>query len=501
MVNARPLMALVDTGATFSTVTKGAVTEDMLSGKTKEVMGFSGETERWPVTKPIPVTVAQQSLRHNFLYSTNAPVALLGRDLLIKLGASILCSSDGIIITFPNGKSINCSTNTMSTGGQWLLSSSEKWEGADIYWVELGPTGDDSNGLVSLYNLWKPWINKLGIFLPPPDPLHCTLYYDRNGDITYEDQFGAIKGDKWVLTGEGLLIGKEGVVAPISLTEEQTKWYEMSESAAPHVSIVLNPAHEARELGSMTKRLLGVTDWTESNIPNVFYSPSQEAYKIQHATTDTGFTTHRQLTRCHGREQTDDEAAEPLIASMPPTLWSEGPTDVGFCNVEPISFSLSDNSPIWVPQYRNKPDAVAGIETTIVGLLESGVLTATQSEWNTPLLPVQKPGTDKYRMVHDLRQINALVTTPSLPVPNPYTALATLTADHIWFTCIDLANAFFCIPISKTCQPCLSFTYRGQQYTYNRLPQGFILSPGLFNGILRDKLSPCHLPEGTILIQ
>ncbi len=53
--------------------------------------------------------------------------------------------------------------------------------------------------------------------------------------------FNSIEGDRWRLTGDGIFIGKEGVVAPIVLTSEQLKWYEMTDIAAPHISMALHP--------------------------------------------------------------------------------------------------------------------------------------------------------------------------------------------------------------------------------------------------------------------
>ncbi|XP_006809576.2 uncharacterized protein LOC102790451 [Neolamprologus brichardi] len=46
-----------------------------------------------------------------------------------------------------------------------------------------------------------------------------------------------------------------------------------------------------------------------------------------------------------------------------------------------------------------------------------------------------------------------------------------------------------------------SFTYRGRKFRYTRLPQGFALSPSIFNQVLKEALSPCQLPEGCTLIQ
>lgn len=104
-------------------------------------------------------------------------------------------------------------------------------------------------------------------------------------------------------------------------------------------------------------------------------------------------------------------------------------------------------------------------------------------------------------MVHDLRAINAAVLTPTLPVPNPHSALSQITSAHTHFTCIDLANAFFCIPLHPSMKQYFAFTWNGVCYSYNRLPQGFVLSPGLFNDSLRQLLSTLVLPPGVLLVQ
>ncbi len=488
VVDNKPLRALVDTGATYSTVTRGTITDKDLSDKTVGAMGFSGGLEHWPMTNQLTVQVVNQSLPHSFLYSSNAPVPLLGRDLLIKLGASTLCSPQGVIVTFPDGTQVNCSQTAPTGCRQSVLLGGPLKEAADIYWVKLDISPSPMS-VVTLYNNHRPWIMDIDVYLPPIDPLHCTLFYDRNDTVMYQEMFNSIEGDRWRLTGDGIFIGKEGVVAPIVLTSEQLKWYEMTDTAAPHISMALHPGHEARELGGMTKRVRAVADWEPTDINMVLYSDTANAYWVTEKTEDMGVLTHKQISRSHGREQTDGTGAEQLIAVQPSDLWSQGPTDVGLCNIAPVTFDLSSTEPIWVPQYRNKPEADEGIASTVQGLLERGVITPWKSPWNTPIFPVQKPATNKYRLVHDLRRINSMVVTPTLAVPNPYITISNLTPAHQWFTCIDLANAFFCIPLSEECKSCLAFTYRGRQYSYNRLPQGFIFTPGIFNKVERMNLT------------
>ncbi|XP_037631697.1 uncharacterized protein LOC119491623 [Sebastes umbrosus] len=144
--------------------------------------------------------------------------------------------------------------------------------------------------------------------------------------------------------------------------------------------------------------------------------------------------------------------------------------------------------------------ATQGISPTIQGLCQAGVLRTSYSQWNTPILPVKKPS-GSYRMAHDLRAINEVVSTPVTPVPNPHSALSMLTPAHTFFTCIDLANAFFCLPLAEHLQDIFSFTYEGQRLTYNVLPQGFILSPSIFNETLRQHLKGLELPEGCFIVQ
>lgn len=275
----------------------------------------------------------------------------------------------------------------------------------------------------------------------------------------------------------------------------------MGSEAVPHISLALSPTHQAKDLGPMVKAAVTTTDYQQTSIPYVTFSPSTNTYVISISTADTGMLTHDLLSRDHGREKSDHPHEQQMLSTLPDSLWSKGPEDIGLCSCPPVTFDLIPTDPIWLYQYPHKPEAAAGLETTVQGLLQAQVLESSYSSWNTPILPVEKPGTGKYRMVHDLRSINALLQTPTCSVPNPYVALTNLSPKQKWFTCIDLANAFFCLPLAEHVRDVFSFTFHGQQYRYTRLPQGFALSPGIFNQVLKKFLDDCPLPEGTTLLQ
>lgn len=148
-----------------------------------------------------------------------------------------------------------------------------------------------------------------------------------------------------------------------------------------------------------------------------------------------------------------------------------------------------------------------GIAPHINRLKKEGILIPCKSPWNTPLLPVQKPGTNDYRPVQDLREVNKRVETIHPTVPNPYTLLSLLSPEYQVYTVLDLKDAFFTLPLAKVSQPIFAFEwidpeggYLGQ-LTWTRLPQGFKNSPTLFDEALSQDLQLFRMehPEITLL--
>ncbi|KAJ1177910.1 hypothetical protein NDU88_003162 [Pleurodeles waltl] len=89
---------LVDTGATRSTVKSSEVPNLPLSGRTVQVVGVANRHLTNPITDPVPVSIGNYQGVHQFVVCDSSPIALLGRDLLCKLGCSIMCSNEGITI-------------------------------------------------------------------------------------------------------------------------------------------------------------------------------------------------------------------------------------------------------------------------------------------------------------------------------------------------------------------------------------------------------------------
>ncbi|RMC22468.1 hypothetical protein DUI87_00782 [Hirundo rustica rustica] len=128
--------------------------------------------------------------------------------------------------------------------------------------------------------------------------------------------------------------------------------------------------------------------------------------------------------------------------------------------------------------------------------LESqGVVSKTHSPFNSPVWPVHK-SEGEWRSTVDYRALNEVTPPLSAAVPDMLELQYELESKPAkWYATIDIANAFFSIPLAAECRPQFAFTWRGVQYTWNRLPQGWKHSPTICHGLIQTALEKGEAPE------
>lgn len=112
---------------------------------------------------------------------------------------------------------------------------------------------------------------------------------------------------------------------------------------------------------------------------------------------------------------------------------------------------------IQVQQYPMSKEERESIRRHIRKLLQQRVLVKCQSAWNTPIAPSQKAGNWGLQAIQDIRAVNSRVEAIHPTIPNPYNLLIMLDPSRLWYTVLDLKDAFFCLQLHLGSQPFSSF--------------------------------------------
>ncbi|GAB0189111.1 macrophage immunometabolism regulator [Grus japonensis] len=134
------------------------------------------------------------------------------------------------------------------------------------------------------------------------------------------------------------------------------------------------------------------------------------------------------------------------------------------------------------------PDQVEGLIALMI--LLKGLLSPFCKKW-----PV-RISNGEWRLTVDYRGLNEVTPPMSAAVPDMLELQYELESKAAkWYATIDIANAFFSIPLAAGCRPQFAFTWKGVQYTWNRLPQGWKHSPTLCHGLIQTALEQGEAPE------
>ncbi|GAB0209817.1 hypothetical protein GRJ2_003447400 [Grus japonensis] len=187
----------------------------------------------------------------------------------------------------------------------------------------------------------------------------------------------------------------------------------------------------------------------------------------------------------------ETEDIEPL--STLPGL-SEDPFIVGLLRVKEQQVPITTTT-VHQQQYRTNRDSLVPIHKLIRQLEGQGVINSTCSSFNSPIWPVWKSN-GEWRLTVDYRGLNEVTLPMSAAVPDmPELQYELESKAAKWYATMDIANAFFSIPLAAECRAQFAFTWRGIQYTWNRLPQGWKHSPTICHGLIQTALEQGEAPE------
>ena len=123
------------------------------------------------------------------------------------------------------------------------------------------------------------------------------------------------------------------------------------------------------------------------------------------------------------------------------------------------------------------------IDNAVASMVENGYIEKvpmTEVCHLHPLLYLPK-GQDGIRVVCDLTEVNSYFVHASGDLPGVGQVLRSIPSEWVYFCKIDIKNGFFRVPLSEEIRNMFGFLFGGQRWRFCVLPQGWLLSPGLFH--------------------
>nr|XP_021332272.1 uncharacterized protein LOC110439819 [Danio rerio] len=465
--------------------------EIALKNKFHESLSASGHTVIERFTAPLTCeTEGGKIFRHAFVCLPKCPIPILGRDILCKLNLILTADSSGVRVI--EGEEF-CCLQIESQEPKWAY----EWLIEDNEWAH------------SICKLAKERVKPFDSDMMSPGELHCTsqVVIDRDDDFEKawfeKDEQETLKLEKMYWNGSFCAVS-------VSLSEKQLSFYLLSAQAVPHISVCKGKQQSWADLGPFVKQCVEADDW-ESRERGMEFSKSAEAFRVDSETKTAVSKTVTSIDKMCVKNScmVDYNATDihPALAEIPSELWAKSKYDVGLIKgCEPVTITAKSDYRPCQQQYPLKREAIEGITPVFEALLEQGVIVpCNNSEVRTPIFPVKKIRDNgmptEWRFVQDLQAVNAAVKQRAPLVPNPYTILSQFPEKSQFYSVVDLANAFFSVPVDKDSQFWFAFNFNGKGYTFIRLCQGFTASPTLYNEALLRSLEPLTLTAGTALLQ
>ena len=550
---------MVDTGATFTCICTADAQHLPLSstGKVAKTVGFSGQIQIIPFSDPVLIQMDGREIRMPVLISDHTPINLLGRDALCRMGVQIECTPAGLSLFNQSSHSIMAPQTLITSQFRqiyWLGLFGLEWE--DKIWGEWGPlinrwhaglrkprcpthctimvedvTGIEGNGVSD--KMWREALNgrtqvelqARGIIVGP-EGVAVPIRMDSPLHIVARD-LGGIIPHITLKVGLGFRtrdVGRMMERASVS------KWLPAKELGKGDVELsqdgtLMRIKHSSRLTGEPQVVTVSDGECQEEEYtadcpygnPYCLYGRYEGiGYKCWNVDLHRPLNDTERLMYKEGEKTSEgvrkwkmmilQEGTEVhkngVLKAVPDQVWATGDFDIGLVkSVSPLEFRIKPGAKLpFQKQYPISPEAAAGVQGTIEGLLQAGVLEKVPfARCNTPIYPVLKADRVRWRMVQDLRCVNAVVEDWPADVPNPHTLLTNIPSDATVFSVIDATQAFFSIPLAEKSRELFAFQYMGQTYRYTRMPQGFKHSPHVFNQAIRNDLK--HLVCRSTILQ
>jgi len=148
--------------------------------------------------------------------------------------------------------------------------------------------------------------------------------------------------------------------------------------------------------------------------------------------------------------------------------------------------------PINARPYRLPESQKQEVQRQVEELKRGGIITESNSPWNSPLLVVPKKadatGEKHWRLVTDYQKLNEKTVSDAYPLPDVTEILDQLGQSR-YFSCIDMVMGYHQIEVAEQDRAKTAFSTKEGHWEYIRLPFGLKTVPATFQRMMNVVLS------------
>ena len=173
--------------------------------------------------------------------------------------------------------------------------------------------------------------------------------------------------------------------------------------------------------------------------------------------------------------------------------FSQGPFDLGKCNLIPHEIRLTDTRPVNLPHRRIAPYLIQEVRDQIQGLVDKGIVRKSSSDYASPIVPVRKKD-GGLRLCIDYCKLNQRTAKDAFPLPRIEETLEALGRAKL-FSSLDLAHGYFQLLVHPNSVPLTAFRVPWGLFEFTRLPQGLCTSPNTFQRVMEYILGDLNMQQ------
>ncbi|XP_071299679.1 sorting nexin-14 isoform X1 [Agelaius tricolor] len=163
------------------------------------------------------------------------------------------------------------------------------------------------------------------------------------------------------------------------------------------------------------------------------------------------------------------------------------------------------DKPVEVKHWPLSKQKIKALEELVEEQLKKGHIVETMSLWNSPVFVIQKGDKKRWRLLHDLRQINNVIE--DMGSPQPGMPSPTMLPQDWKLAVIDIKDCFFHIPLHPDDAPRFAFSVPTinmeapmKRYHWTVLPQGLKVSSVISQWYVSSLLSPVRAAAEKAII-